>query len=37
MLDVGVGSEYAFAYNNPLSIFSKNEAADLLANQVPIG
>ena len=29
ILDVGLSSEYASADSNPLSIFSKNEAADV--------
>ena len=32
ILDVGLSSEYASAESNPLSIFSKNEAADLFAD-----
>ena len=32
ILDVGLSSEYASADSNPLSIFSKNEAADLFAD-----
>ena len=37
ILDVGLSFEYASADSNPLPIFSKNEAADLFANQAPIG
>ena len=37
ILDIRLGSEYASTDSKPLLTFLKNEAADLLANQAPIG